>query len=125
MKKLFLILFLATCTMAAHAQNTTKEQDPVFNQVETQPQYPGGLKALWDFIKNNLQSGTEKGMVYTSFVIEKDGSVTNIKIIKSLSETADAEATRIIKKLQKWTPGMQGGKPVRTAYTMPVKFPMQ
>ena len=74
--------------------------------------------------KEDEKNGVQ-GRVMISFVVEKDGSMTDIKVVKSLSITADSEALRVVKMIeQKWNPGMQNGRPVRVQYTIPVMFPM-
>ncbi|MES2810782.1 MAG: energy transducer TonB [Bacteroidota bacterium] len=89
---------------------------------ETMPEFPGGLEALMAFIKKNLNVGNEQGVVKVYFVIDKEGSVADIKVLNSLSSKADAEAIRIVKKLPKWKPATQNGKAVQVSYTMPVIF---
>ncbi|MDB5031202.1 energy transducer TonB [Mucilaginibacter sp.] len=95
-----------------------------YQQVEKTPQYPGGLEALYKFINKNLQGRDNKGKVITSFVVEKDGSISDIKVVKSLSKTADTEAIRVIGLMPKWEPGIQGGRPVRVMYSVPINFSM-
>ncbi|MGI4805397.1 MAG: energy transducer TonB [Janthinobacterium lividum] len=94
-----------------------------FGTVEVLPHFPGGEKAFDEFLNQNLQVPKNvSGRVIATFVVEKNGSLTNIKIVRSLGEEADAEAIRILKAGPKWQPGTQLGKPVRTAYTMPINF---
>lgn len=94
-----------------------------FGTVEVLPHFPGGEKAFGEFLNQNLHPPKNvSGHVIASFVVEKDGSLTDIKVLRHLSEEADAEAIRVLKAGPKWQPGMQLGKPVRTAYVMPINF---
>jgi TonB family protein len=102
--------------------------DPVFLVVEKAPTYPGGLDKMNAFIFQNLkypqqavQDNTE-GSVFVSFIVEKDGNVSEANIIKGISKECDAEALRVVKQLGTWTPGMQSGKPVRVRFVIPIKF---
>lgn len=102
-----------------------------FKPVDVEPSFPGGMVNFYNLINKYLRYPKEdeqndvRGRVMVSFVVEKDGSMTDFKIVKSLSETADAEALRVLKMIeQKWNPGIQNGHPVRVQYTIPVMFPM-
>ena len=103
-------------------------EDTIYNVVEEMPQFPGGVSKLMEFITKNLQypeSAQEQGIqgrVIAQYVVEKDGSVSNIRVIRGVSEELDAEAVRVLKLMPKWTPGKQNGKPVRCRYTIPVQF---
>jgi protein TonB len=97
--------------------------EPVYKRVDTYPVYTGGFGALQDFLKNNLKENGETGRVIATFVIEKDGSVSNIEVIRSFSDKAKAEALRVIKLMPKWKPGIDKGKIVRVQYTIPISFP--
>jgi TonB family protein len=91
--------------------------------VEKLPEFPGGEKAFGTYLHTNLrQPKGIKGRVITSFVVEKDGSITDIRILRGISKEADEEAIRVLKKSPKWIPGSQVGKVVRVAYTMPINF---
>ena len=103
-------------------------EDTIYNVVEEMPQFPGGVSKQMEFISQNLQypkSAQEQGIqgrVIAQYVVEKDGSVSNIRVIRGVSEELDAEAVRVLKLMPKWTPGKQNGKPVRCRYTIPVQF---
>jgi TonB family protein len=92
------------------------------------PKYPGGNKALYAFMGENIkypQDAKEKGIqgtVYVSFVIEKDGSVSHVKILRGVSKSLDSEAMRVVKTMPNWEPGTQRGKAVRVQYNLPIKF---
>lgn len=103
-------------------------QDQVFTVVEEQPEFPGGFDAMLTFIRENLRypkSGREQGLegtVFASFIVEKDGTVSNINIVRGLSPECDAEVKRMLGISPKWIPGKQSGKDVRVRFVLPVKF---
>lgn len=104
------------------------DNDSIYNTVEVMPEYPGGIEMLAKYISENIkypEEAKEKGIsgrVFVNFVIEKDGSVTNVKVMRSIGELCDNEAVRVIKAMPKWKPGMQKGKPVRVSYIIPINF---
>jgi len=108
--------------------NTGKE---VFTIVEVQPEFPGGEKARQKYLANNIQypaiaqKNNIEGIVYVSFIIETDGTLTDIKIIKGIGAGCDEEVVRVIKNMPKWKPGKQNGKTVRVKINMPVKFSLR
>ena len=98
-------------------------------QVEEQmPEFPGGEKAMLKFLYENLQypsvdkENEIEGKVVVQFIVEEDGSISNTKILRSVSKTIDAEAVRVVESMPKWQPGMQEGEPVRVEYSMPIRF---
>jgi periplasmic protein TonB len=102
----------------------TEKENSLYNTagVEVVPQFPGGIAKFYEFIgKNyktpNLQIG---GKVYTSFVIEKDGSITDIKVLRDIGHNSGVEAIRVLKKCPKWKPAMQNGRNVRCSYVLPI-----
>jgi TonB family protein len=102
----------------------------VFTVTETEimPSFPGGDEARLQFLWNNIiypQSAMERGIqgtVYVTFVIDKDGSIDDVKVIKGIGGGCDEEAIRVVKLLPKWRPGYQSGKPVRVLFNMPIRF---
>jgi periplasmic protein TonB len=103
------------------------EEDPnqLFSQagIEVQPEYPGGMPNFYKFVGNNYQVPEEEGLsgkVLVSFVVERDGSLTDIKVIRDLGYGTGAEAIRVLKKGPKWAPGEQNGKKVRCTYQLPI-----
>jgi protein TonB len=106
-------------------------EDEIFQVVEQDPEYPGGVDALYKFIQQNLKypqlakENNITGRVFVQFVVEKDGSVSNVKAARDIGGGCGAEAVRVIKSMPKWTPGKQRGKAVRAAYTLPVNFVLQ
>ena len=107
--------------------NITPE-DLVFMVVEDQPEFPGGTEAMLKFFQDNMaypESCKEAGIqgrVIATFVVEKDGSVTDIEIAKSVHPDLDAEAIRVIKAMPAWKPGKQRGELVRVKFAVPVNF---
>jgi len=104
----------------------TTSTNGLYKQVEHEPQFPGGIQKLYAYLRKNLRYPRMdiQGKVFVTFVVEKDGSLTNIKIQRSLSPETDAEAIRLIKNSPKWNPGIQNGRPVRVQYSLPIVFQM-
>lgn len=106
--------------------DTTK--NVVYDVTETMPQFPGGQGVMMKYLAANIKypasavKAKKQGRVIIAFVIQKDGSVTNARIVKSVDPELDAEALRIVKAMPNWTPGTQDGKPVNVRYTIPVVF---
>ncbi|KAA8483116.1 outer membrane transport energization protein TonB [Arcticibacter tournemirensis] len=107
----------------------TNSNEPVdFNVVEKFPEYPGGMEAFARFLRKNLRypaSAAENGIagrVFLSFIVERDGSLTNIKVIKGIGFGCDEEAVRVLKKSPSWSPGIQNKQKVRVQYTLPLLF---
>jgi TonB family protein len=102
--------------------------EEIFNVVEEQPIYLGGHEALMKYIQQNIkypkeaQEQGKQGRVIVQFVVEKDGSITDSKIVRSADPQLDAEALRIVNAMPNWTPGKQRGEPVRTRFTLPITF---
>ena len=107
------------------------EEQEVYQIVEQMPSFPGGERKLSEFIANSIQYPQEaqktgiQGRVFVSFIVEPDGSVSNVKVQQGIGGGCDQEAIRVIKSMPKWTPGKQKGDAVRVKYTMPVTFRLQ
>ena len=107
------------------------EEEEVFLVVEEDPEFPGGLGALSQFIADNIKypqlakENNITGKVFVSFVVEKDGSVGQVKVLRDIGGGCGAEAVRVVKSMPKWKPGKQRGKPVRTQFNLPVNFDLQ
>jgi len=103
----------------------------VFNVVEDMPQFPGGATKLFEYLAQNVNYPTEaekaniQGRVIATFVVEKDGSISNAEVVKSVAPSLDAEALRVINAMPNWIPGKQNGKEVRVKYTVPISFHLQ
>ena len=112
-------------TTANTPQNTKQE---AVGMIEQQPSFKGGMSALSNWIGEHMQYPEEalknniKGKVVASFVVEQDGSITNVEIVKSVHPLLDNETKRVISSMPKWNPGTQDGKPVRVKYQIPLTF---
>jgi protein TonB len=108
-----------------------KKKEEVFTHVEQMPKFPGGDAELYKFISNNLNypamaiENNVQGRVVVQFVVTKDGSIGNVKVVRSVDRDLDNEAIRVCKKLPKFIPGKQNGQPVNVWYTLPVTFKLQ
>ena len=103
----------------------------IFQIVEEMPSFPGGEGKLMEYVAKNIkypQIARETGIqgrVFVGFVVEPDGSISNVKLLRGIGGGCDEEAMRVIKSLPKWKPGKQRGKPVRVSYQIPVFFKLQ
>ena len=138
---LLVLAFLALGTQMvtieqAEASTTTEVAPPptvdkASRQVDVLPEFPGGQKAMMQWIAQNIQYPKEaakaniEGSVIVSFFVEKDGSITNVEVIKSVHESLDKEALRVVNAMPKWKPGMEKGQPVRTRFFVPISFKSQ
>ena len=107
------------------AQELPKNNSDVYTAVEKIPEFPGGMKAFYDFVGKNFRVPEVKdlkGKVIIQFVIEKDGSLTDIKTIRDLGHGTGEEAIRILKNSPLWIPGEQEGKKVRVLYSLPISI---
>lgn len=104
------------------------DKQEVFTTVEENPSFPGGVKALFAFVGKNLkypiaaQEANVSGKVFVKFVVRKDGTVSDIKVMQGIGFGCDEETVRVIAQMPKWSPGKQNGKPVSVYFTMPVNF---
>ena len=118
------------CLTTVSAQKTVVSQknDDVFDIVEQMPEYPGGMQALMEFLKENIkypedaQKQKVEGRVLVKFVVETDGSITNLEVVKHAFPSLDAEAVRVLSAMPKWTPGKQKGQVVRVKFVVPINF---
>lgn len=108
-----------------------EEDNVVFQVVEKMPSFPGGDAALFKFLNENVkypviaQENGVQGRVICQFVVNRDGSIVDVEVVRSVDPSLDKEAIRVIKSMPKWSPGQQRGKPVRVKYTLPVNFRLQ
>ncbi|MEA4985799.1 hypothetical protein SDC9_38867 [bioreactor metagenome] len=108
-----------------------EETEVIFMVVESMPSFPGGDAALFKFLSDNIkypviaQESGIQGRVICQFVVNRDGSIVDIEVVRSVDRSLDAEAVRVIQSMPKWTPGKQRGKTVRVKYTLPVNFRLQ
>ena len=107
------------------------EETKVFDVVEEMPQFPGGQAALLEYLAKNIkypvvaEENGVQGRVIVTFVVERDGSITDVKVVKSVDPSLDKEAARVVKSMPRWQPGKQNGSAVRVKYTVPVTFKLQ
>jgi protein TonB len=106
-------------------------EEEIFTIVEDMPTFPGGEKAMFEYLSKNTkyptlakESGIQ-GVVYVTFVVEKDGSVSDVKVLRGIGGGCDEEAVRVVKSMPKWAPGKQRGKPVKVQYNLPYRFVLQ
>ena len=108
-----------------------KPDDKVYDVVEQMPSFPGGPAALMQYISNSTryskvaEANGIQGRVTVQFVVEKDGSISGVKTMKSAEPSLDHEAERIVRSMPKWNPGKSNGSPVRVKYFVPVVFRLQ
>ncbi len=112
-------------------EEVEEAEEEVFLVVEEDPEFPGGLDALSKFIADNIKypqlakENNITGRVFVSFVVEKDGRVGQVKILRDIGGGCGNEAVRVVKMMPKWKPGKQRGKAVRTQFNLPVNFDLQ
>ena len=105
-----------------------EEEEQIFQVVEDDPQFPGGIQELMKYLQKNIkypsicQEQGIQGRVIVQFVVEKDGSIADVHVIKAVNPYLDKEAVRVVSTMPKWSPGKQRGKPVRVRFTLPVTF---
>lgn len=128
MKKLILLAAIAMfCGFGAKAQ-TNEVDEEVFIVVEVAPEYPGGIDSMFAFISRNIKYPEEalknkiSGRVFVTFVVEKDGQVTNARLLREIGGGCGDEALRVVKSMPKWKPGTQRGNPVRVQFNLPIVF---
>jgi len=103
----------------------------IFTVVEEQPSYPGGDEARIKYLQANIKYPEEakelgtQGKVFVTFVVEVDGSITDVKVLRGIGAGCDEEAIRVVKSMPKWIPGKQRGVPVRVQFNLPIKFTLQ
>ena len=107
------------------------EEELPFIIVENMPTFPGGEKKMLEYVAKNVkypqlakEVGTQ-GRVFVSFVVEKDGSITNVTILRGIGSGCDEEAIRVVKSMPKWNPGLQCGRAVRVSCNLPINFKLQ
>lgn len=112
-------------------EEVEEAEEEVFLVVEEDPEFPGGLEALSKFIADNIKypqlakENNITGRVFVSFVVEKDGRVGQVKILRDIGGGCGNEAVRVVKLMPRWKPGKQRGKAVRTQFNLPVNFDLQ
>ena len=146
MKKMLFTALLALVCSFGYGQDKPETQDEIFTVVEQMPEFPGGDKAMFKYLSDNLyypkqarEAGIQ-GRVLVGFVVEADGRITEVKTVRfvpvidskekskpatiamNLQKELEDEAIRVVKAMPKWTPGKQRGRHVRVAYRLPISF---
>lgn len=127
---------LVSCTGSSAIENGIRpdavgeNKKFIFGEIaEVFPQYPGGIEAMQQFIAENLRypevETCIQGKVVVSFLVQTDGSLADIKVVRGLDDAFDEEALRVVKLMPKWEPGRIGGKIVAFRYTIPVRFKLE
>ena len=123
-----LMALFGLTTVSAQKTVVAKKNQQVFDVVEKMPEYPGGQAALFEYLSKNVKypADAEKkkieGRVLVTFVVNTDGSITDIEVVRKAFPSLDAEAVRVISGMPKWIPGEQKGQKVRVKYTVPLNF---
>lgn len=143
-KIFFIIVMMIFCVAASYAQQNNTNEVPgvdkpfapipesaapaVHTRVEVMPEFIGGLSALRLFLNTNIRYPAQarrkniQGKVVVKFIVNENGAVVNPQIIRSVDDTLDEEALRVIKSMPNWKPGLIDGKPVKVYYTLPISF---
>jgi len=129
-KKLLILLFMVPVSQYIYAQGSETNQDQPLNVVQDMPTFHGNLiKYLADSLKypETERKANISGTVYITFVVEKDGSVTEVKVLRGAPNGSglDAEAVRVVSAMPKWKPGRQNGSPVRVQFNLPIHFELK
>ncbi|MEM7160810.1 MAG: energy transducer TonB [Bacteroidota bacterium] len=107
------------------------EEDQIFTIVEDQPEFPGGMAEFQKYLGKNIEypslarDAGISGTVFVTFVVGKDGSINDVKVLRGIGGGCDEEAVKKLKKMPKWKPGKQRGKPVKVQFNVPVRFTLQ
>lgn len=126
-----LLAVFSLSTVSAQKTVVSKKNQKVYDVVEQMPEFPGGMVAFMDYLIQNMKypEDAEKqkveGHVIARFIVETDGSISDVNVVKQVFPSLDAEAIRVLQAMPKWTPGKQNGKPVRVKYTVPVTFKLK
>ena len=108
-----------------------EDESQIFVFVEEYPEFPNGEENLYKYLGSNIKYPHEalengiQGTVVVKFVVEKDGSISNVKAVRKIGGGCDEEAVRVVKRMPRWKPGKQSGKPVRTEFTLPIQFKLK
>lgn len=118
----------ATIDVVAPEREESYDSNEPFTMVEQMPEFPGGQNELFAYIgkelkypKEAIEAGVE-GVVYITFVVEADGTITGVKVLRGIGGGCDEEAVRVVSDMPNWTPGRQRGKAVRVQYNLPIRY---
>ena len=115
----------------SNANATDAKSGTALKVAEVMPKFPGGIPGLMQYLARNIkyptiaQKNKEQGRVILQMIVGKDGSISNIKVLRSISPLLDAEAIRVVSTMPKWEPGQQGGQAIAVEYTLPIVFKLQ
>ncbi|MGA0559370.1 energy transducer TonB [Larkinella sp. VNQ87] len=118
-------------TKVEAAVEAAPKEEQIFTVVEQNPEFPGGMAALGQFLSKNIRyppaasRANVSGRVFVSFVVNTDGSIQDVTVLKGLGFGTDEEAMRVVKAMPKWRPGKQSGRPVRVKYNLPINFQLE
>jgi periplasmic protein TonB len=123
---LYALLFFSGLICFSQENNQDKEKESYkYNTIEKKPEFPGGMEAFFKYIGNNYKTpkvSNLSGKIYLNFVIEKDGSIVEVKVLRDLGYGTGEEAVRVLSESPKWSPGMQNGQPVRVMFNLPISI---
>lgn len=127
MKKLLILPALVIMMMLTNLESKAQKIYD-FTSVDKTPDYPGGMKSFYQYLGKSIKfpevakKNKTQGKVFLSFVVEKNGALTDVEVLRGLTKETDAEAVRVLKESPKWNAGMVKGKPVRVKYNIAVNF---
>jgi protein TonB len=128
MRLILLLLFTLSILIAFSVSGQVEEKsdtDTIIDPIETQAKFPGGMDSLKTFVAKNLIKPTNSqktGKVFVEFIVNSDGTTTDFKVLRGLSQECDDQAIEVLKKMPKWTPGTMNRKPIRQKFVMPIIF---
>ena len=130
MKAPYLIILLLISPLIGFSQTSdiTKTKEEVYTIVERMPEFSGGRDALFEYLGTNIKYPPKakakniQGKVYVNFIVSRDGSIRDAKVIRKVHKLLNKEALRVIKTMPNWIPGMQRGKTVSVSYNLPINF---
>ncbi|WP_128548458.1 energy transducer TonB [Larkinella soli] len=118
-------------TKVEAAVEAAPKEEQIFTVVEQNPEFPGGMSALGQYLSKNIRypaaasRANVSGRVFVSFVVNTDGSIQDVQVLKGLGFGTDEEAIRVVRSMPKWKPGKQSGRPVRVKYNLPINFQLE
>lgn len=135
-QKMLILTFAMLLTYNVDAQDwgesiNEEKSEPVYTEIDNMPEYPGGIEKLLNYLASNIKYPKEaktvniEGRVTINFIVETDGSVSNVRVMKGIGGGCDEEAKRVVENMPKWKPGIQDNKPVRVSYNLPIKFSIE